>query len=298
MLRAWVRFNERGIGPSFVAVTAGAYLRWLKTQGYEAPPDFPMRQPGWLITHKELFNSRSPGATCLSALRSLTKPERRAANDSKGCGGVMRAAPVGMFMSHWSARGDANVEEIFEVAADITAITHGHPTGYLAAGALAAMVAILIQGGTLREALDAAKKQLRRRDHHEETMHAVELAEELSRSEPDSPAAIRKLGEGWVAEEALAISVYCAFCARDFEHGVVLAVNHDGDSDSTGAIAGNLLGCINGLGGIPARWLEPLELRELIVEIADDLATAPDWKLDSFSQTAEGAFYRHHYPPN
>jgi hypothetical protein len=66
----------------------------------------------------------------------------------------------------------------------------------------------------------------------------------------------------------------------------------------TGAIVGNLLGCMHGLGGIPARWLEPLELRDLMVEIADDLATAPDWKLDSFSQTPEGEFYRHRYPPN
>ena len=212
--------------------------------------------------------------------------------------GVMRAAPVGMFLSHWGARGDANVEETFKVAADIAAITHGHPTGYLAAGAFAVMVAILIQGGSLRQALDATKKQLRRREHHQETMQAVQLAEELSRSEPDSPAAIGKIGEGWIAEEALAIAVYCASCATDFEQGVVLAVNHDGDRDSTGAIAGNLLGCLHGLGRIPARWLEPLELRDVMVEIADALAAAPDWKLDSDSDSREGEFNMRRYPPN
>jgi ADP-ribosylglycohydrolase len=156
-----------------------------------------------------------------------------------------------MFMSHWTVHDEAKIAETFQVAADIAAITHGHPTGYLAAGTFAVLIAILIRGGTLREALAAAKGQIRRRNHYEETLQAVELAEELSRSEPNSPAAIKKLGEGWVAEEALAISIYCASCARDFEGGVVLAVNHDGDSDSTGAIAGNMLGCLHGVSRIP-----------------------------------------------
>jgi ADP-ribosylglycohydrolase len=291
MLRGWVRFNERGTGPSFVATTAGAYLRWLSTQGDTPKPEVPMWDPGWLITHRELFTPRAPGMTCVSALRSLTERERRAANDSKGCGGAMRAAPVGMFMSHWSGRGEANIEQTFQVAADIAAVTHGHPTGYLAAGAFAVLIAILIRGGTLQDALAVAKDQLRQREHHEETLQAVDLAETLSRSEPNSPVAIGKLGEGWVAEEALAISIYCASCAKDFEDGVALAVNHDGDSDSTGAIAGNILGCLHGVSRIPGRWLEPRELRELIMEIADDLATAPDWEIGEYSDSPDGSSF-------
>ena len=37
-----------------------------------------------------------------------------------------------------------------------------------------------------------------------------------------------------MAEEALAIAVFCALAAPDFESGVLTAVNHGGDSDSTG----------------------------------------------------------------
>ena len=298
MLRGWVRFKERGIGPSFTATTAHAYLRWLGTQGYKPKDDVPVSDPGWLIGQRELFSRRAPGKTCVSALRSFREGSLRAANDSKGCGGIMRVAPVGMFMSHWGGRGEGHAEDTFQVGADTAAITHGHPTGYLAAGAFAVLIAALIRGGTLQEALASAKGQLRRRDHNEETLRAVEHAEGLSRSEPSSPAAIKRLGEGWTAEEALAISIYCASCARDFENGVVLAVNHDGDSDSTGAITGNLLGCLHGESRIPGRWLEPLEMRELITEIADDLATAPGWEIGEYSDSPEGAFYRERYPPN
>ena len=42
--------------------------------------------------------------------------------------------------------------------------------------------------------------------------------------------------------------------------GVILAVNHGGDSDSTGLIAGHLLGAMQGRSAIPNRWLAPLEL--------------------------------------
>jgi ADP-ribosylglycohydrolase len=48
-------------------------------------------------------------------------------------------------------------------------------------------------------------------------------------------------------------------------------VNHGGDSASTGAIAGNLLGAALGRAAIPAEWLEDLEGRELVLRMADEL---------------------------
>jgi ADP-ribosylglycohydrolase len=273
LLRAWVAGGKEGMKPAFVQATAAAYLRWLHTQGYD---NRSMSQStvkaGWMITHRELFSRRAPGNTCISALCSMES--ERATNESKGCGGVMRVAPVGMFMSHWVGDGAEQIQTTFQVASDIAGITHGHPTGCLTAGVFAVIIAILLRGATLKEAIAIAVIELRRHDCHEETLTAIGLAEQLSESEPNSPSAIRKLGEGWVAEEALAISLYCALCAGDLESSIVLAVNHDGDSDSTGSITGNLLGCIYGVREIPNRWLEPLELRAVIEKMADDLANA------------------------
>ena len=82
---------------------------------------------------------------------------------------------------------------------------------------------------------------------------------------------IARLGEGWTGEETLAIALYCSLRAKSFEDGVLLAVNHGGDSDSTGSVAGNLLGLIHGAAAIPRRWLDRLELRGLIEELGLDL---------------------------
>jgi ADP-ribosylglycohydrolase len=84
---------------------------------------------------------------------------------------------------------------------------------------------------------------------------------------------VEALGGGWVGEEALAIALYCAMVAPGFEPAIRLAVNHGGDSDSTGSLTGNLLGALHGVDVIPDRWLRALELKDVIEELAGDLAS-------------------------
>ena len=84
--------------------------------------------------------------------------------------------------------------------------------------------------------------------------------------------AIHRLGAGWVGEEALAIAVFCALKYEDdFGRALIAAVNHGGDSDSTGAICGNILGAVIGFDGISEEWKEHLELSDEITELADEI---------------------------
>ena len=95
---------------------------------------------------------------------------------------------------------------------------------------------------------------------------------------------IRLLGEGWTGEEAWAIALYCAVRHIDsMEEAIIAAVNHDGDSDSTGAVCGNIMGAIYGYEEMKrkrlfcpqGRELEPtLELSDIILTLADDLCTS------------------------
>ena len=104
---------------------------------------------------------------------------------------------------------------------------------------------------------------------------------------------IHELGEGWVAEETLAIAVFCALRhEHDFEAGIVAAVNHNGDSDSTGAVCGNILGARLGFSGIPAKYTERLELLDVIEGFADDLYH--DCQIDECTGSADG-IWEHKY---
>ena len=144
---------------------------------------------------------------------------------------------------------------------------------------MAVMVTILKQGAQLPEAIDSALKCLADKEDHQEVTAALELAVELDRAGVDHDQAIAQLGRGWLAHEALAIAAYCVLRVPDMPEGIVLAINHDGDSDATGAMAGSLLGVMLGEEGIPAPWLKRLELRKVITEVADDLYLCRDWNV-------------------
>ncbi len=75
-----------------------------------------------------------------------------------------------------------------------------------------------------------------------------------------------------------------------------MAVNHDGDSDSTGAIAGNLLGAMNGIAAIPETWLARLELNAVIQEMADDLLDYRDWSVSDYDNAPFAIALREKYP--
>jgi ADP-ribosyl-[dinitrogen reductase] hydrolase len=182
----------------------------------------------------------------------------------------MRVAPVGVV----SRRNEA-----FKLGCETAALTYSHPSGILSAGFLALLIAEIMAGNRLQDAIRAAKTALIECADHTEVLRAVEKAEALALSPATSPIP-ESLGQGWIAEEALAMALYCALVAANFEEAVVLAVNHSGDSDSTGAITGNICGALYGLDAIPARWLDAVELRHEITAVADDLAALVEGKLD------------------
>ena len=265
LMRGWVRGVLRGVS-SPTCTVHHSYLRWQLTQG-AGQSESSAAQDGWLIKEKALWSPRAPGNTCLAALREAKGYGDFAMNDIKGCGGVMRVAPAGFYW--WGAQ---SLEARFRFGADLARLTHGHPSGYLAAGVLTALVVGLANSYCLESSLDRAMAILRKQPRHQEVLRAVEQARELAAQGP-SVEYVERLGQGWVAEEALAISVYCALACESLEEAVLLAVNHSGDSDSTGSITGNILGTLHGPKAIPERWLAELELREVIETLAHDLAS-------------------------
>lgn len=261
---------------SYTTYVFYSYQRWLYTQermlasreySHVLDKDGPFLSE--LLEADGMCSCRAPGNTCLGALKQAADHKYgrivSKINNSKGCGGVMRVAPAGLYFYRDSERA-------FRMAAEFAAVTHTHRTGYLAAGVLGAMIAELTCGAEVADALDVALYILRGYDGCMETYRALDHARTLEASDVSPMDAVRRLGQGWVAEEALAIAVYCAMChSGSFENAVRLAVNHDGDSDSTGAICGNIMGAMYGESVLPKRWLKKLELADTIRMVSDRL---------------------------
>lgn len=273
LLRAFERDGRNATGGAFLKSVYDSYLDWYYTQSGERIGE---RVSG-LLQYKELFSRRAPGQSCLAALASGRMGTiDRPINNSKGCGGIMRAAPVALFFSH----RDVSLEDIDLLAAKTSAITHGHELGYIPSATLCDILCRIINGESLPQAVERSLQTIKRlfseARHIDYFVSLIQRAADLSRDRDtaDDLDAIRELGEGWVAEETLAIAVYCALrYENDFEKAVIASVNHGGDSDSTGAVTGNLMGAYLGIGAIPPKFTEKLELRDLIVHLAERMAT-------------------------
>jgi len=248
----------------------GAYQRWLSTQAMTAgKPIQPRVGQGCLLMDARMFVRRAPGQTCLGALAaSHMKSELPSVstppNDSKGCGAVMRAAPFGLAAT--------SRETAFENSRDAAVLTHGHPSGYLSAAYLSALIFDVARGVELPRAMLAADALLAREANHEELAGRLAAAR-LAPHDASSAELVALLGEGWVGEEALALGLACALAAdRDHVAGALWrAVAHVGDSDSTGSIAGNLLGARFGTQALPRSWLAQLELADVLETVAREL---------------------------
>lgn len=278
MAEGLIRAIEKGVGDQraeFREEIAQSLLHWLATQDGRILGDIDASTSD-LLDVEQLHVQRGPGNTCLSSCRHIYRqgalPDLdNRINDSKGCGAVMRSAPFGLAAE--SAR------QAFDWARDSGVLTHCHPSGYLSAGYLSAVICEISRGSALDEAMDVADELLDDEPGSDETQVAVANARRAASGGTLSFESLVELGDGWVGEEALAMGLACAMAADCSDDESIcqtmwLAVRHSGDSDSTGSIAGHLIGAMATEAAMPDDWLEELELRELIGDCAEQLADA------------------------
>ncbi|TLM82381.1 ADP-ribosylglycohydrolase family protein [Pseudarthrobacter sp. NamE2] len=256
-----------------------AYLRWLATQGEVADASAPVPQPRWIDGNSVLRERRHPGKACISGLATgeMGTATRPVNLESKGCGTVMRSAPFGL-IPHIAP------DAVYKLSADAASLTHGHPSARQSAGIFSLLIHRLVSGEGLREAAAGVTAHAATlADVAPELPERLEAALRLADKGPVPPEElVQALGEGWVAEEALAVALYAVLAtlrdggapggpAGHFRAAVALAVNHSGDSDSTGSVAGNILGACYGEDCLPADWLDALEAPEVIRAMADSM---------------------------
>lgn len=282
-----LRWANEGSAADELACLWLAYLRWFRTQGERLPAAAPQPPATWLESEPLMRHRRAPGNACLSGLGSgaMGTAERPVNPDSKGCGTVMRSAPFGL-VPHVA------VPDMVRLAARGSALTHGHPTAGVAAGALTGIIGRIVRGADLATAVGETVTALARAGEDAvETRRALTGAVEAAAADREvaagdggvplePPRLSARLGGGWTAEEALAIAVYCALVDADddprahLRRALTRAANHDGDSDSTAAVAGNLVGALHGTAALDPVWTAALVERDVVDRAADEFLAA------------------------
>ncbi len=242
-----------------------SYGDWLSTQRNNKV------DKGWLTRQKKLYKVKAPGNTCISALiNGEAGTLKNRINDSKGNGGIMRVAPVGLLYYN-------NPSKAFNIGVGCCALTHSKPEAYLSAGAMASIIAYIIKGENIEEAVKQTIKILERKNNNENVTNALKTALHYAKTNLLEEDVIPSLGHGWTGEEALAISVYSALKnSNNFSKAIECAVNITGDSDTVGAITGNIMGAYLGEKKIPQKYKNKLEAKTLLKNLAKDLYVMPN----------------------
>ena len=278
--------NAKAQGKAPKYAICEAYLEWYNTQvGRKSS----RHKDCWIGDVPELNNRRAPGNTCMTALQDILRG-KDPYNNSKGCGGIMRTAPVALYGAVWrdTPEGEplegriSNIKDVDMLAADAAEITHQHPLGWLSSALEAHVIYRIMQKDCptvddfkayLSEGYDMLLSLYPNEGAGITQLRALtDKALGLVGSSASDVDNIEAIGEGWVAEETLAIAVYCAVKYFDnFEKAIIASVNHKGDSDSTRAVTGNILGAVVGYDAIPEFFNTDLELHDVILHVADDL---------------------------
>ena len=305
ILLGMTRMYTRGIMGRLDTYCRWTYIDWLHTQQWRLRHD-DARVDSWLMDVPQLYSRRAPGNTCMSALMDLEQ-EKEVINNSCGCGGVMRTAPVAL-LSY--IHGYANGDRLFcdMCAAEAARITHKHPLGFIPSAILNdILMEIMSDKDNPDFRLDYYVSQALERlpqikseedgnetygklwpEHIQKQKDLINKALDLAGSDIPDPEAIESIGGGWTGHEALAIALFSAARhSRSFEDAIISSVNHSGDSDSTGAVCGNIMGCLLGRSAIPSHFTENLELLDVIEEIADDIFTGCIISEHDFTRTPE-----------
>lgn len=240
------------------------------------PQDLANRLIAWLP------EGRGKGRACTQAIQNLGmgKDWSEAGVASAGNGAAMRAAPVGLAYP-------LDFRRLREEASLSALVTHADPTAVVSAVSVALAVAYLLHvaPGALDpdqfvEDVVAGVRDLTDPGHPERRPSSdgtpVRLADRLVevpalRGRPPSEA-LGYLYNGAFVLESLPAAVWCFLESPENPEAVIVrAVNAGHDADTVASMAGNLAGAYMGDASLPGRWLENLEYRSELVEIADGL---------------------------
>ena len=184
------------------------------------------------------------GNTCRRAFSGPADPgamRARASRDSQSNGALMRASPLGM----WGAGRPAAV--LADAAANDALLSHPHPLCVAANVVFTRAIAFAIETGSGAQAVHAEAVRVAATDPR-----AADAARLLAIATVAAPHDFHHQ-MGWVAI-ALQNAFYQLLHADSLEDGICDTVRRGGDTDTTAAIAGALLGAVHGANAVPDRW--------------------------------------------
>ncbi|MFL6277936.1 MAG: ADP-ribosylglycohydrolase family protein, partial [Blastocatellia bacterium] len=158
-------------------------------------------------------------------------------------------------------------------------LTHGHPRCQIACALFVEIAAALVRSVEIRGAVTQSQQA---------------VSEIVKSRFPRESSNVQRLfdngigtldatdisGSGYVID-CLEASIWCALSSRSYQDGVLKAVNLGDDTDTTGAVAGALLGLRFGRESIPQVWQHQLARRHDVLALCERFQAACERQWES-----------------
>ena len=186
---------------------------------------------------------------------------------SSGNASIMRLAPVPIRYASWFPD---RLEELLQLCIDSSLPTHASPLCLSSCAYLGLVLAGLIHG-VRREEVLAPDWDLLARARKVFPLHPE--VEDVARGSFRRLKPPQIVGSGYVVK-SLEAALWAFYDSADFRQAVLRAVNLGDDTDTTGAVCGQLAGAGWGESGIPAEWRQGLQRFDLIEQALEGLLGA------------------------
>ena len=181
---------------------------------------------------------------------------------SFGNGSAMRVVPVGLVFH--------DSPDLYEMARVSAVVTHAHPLGIDGAAVQSKAVALAVQHDPEDAfASDAFVQDLLGFARTSEMRDKIREVGDLILGETPPSAAVQRLGLTVAVHESLPFALYSFLRhPKSFEDCLWCAILSGGDRDTMGAMACALSGAYLGIKAIPQSWIEKLENRRYVEQLA------------------------------
>lgn len=241
-------------------------------------PRDPQQRRCWLGYLPQLRRRQCMDPRTLDSLtRDVLGTPEAPANSAMGPGSLTAAVPIGLFFHPERMQA----QQIGLLGASTVALTHGSPMAFLSGAVLAYVIAGIVQEPQCpmhTQFLQAAEAVSHQFSQYEEAGRLYALVQEAV-ALADDPTLTRwqtmeRLGCD-SCDRVLAGAMYAVLAGHeDIDEALIVAVNHSGKSAAVGAVTGAILGAKLGEAALPEFYVECLQGKDVLRELATDLYNA------------------------
>jgi len=181
-----------------------------------------------------------------------------------GNGSLMRISPVGLILHK-------NMNQAMDIAKQQGRITHPAQACVDSTVLYTELMCRIIHGESKADLAGAVANF-----KFAHTTLATRLAKYRTLADWENQSDRNLQSSGWVID-TIEVALWSFFKFNNWKDGALVVVNFGGDSDTAGAVYGALAGAFYGFESIPSEWVNGMQNKSLITDIADGVGNLVEW---------------------